>query len=168
MNKPEYSRIADDVVLGDNVKIHGLVNLYGCTIGTDSRIGTFVEIQRGVRVGEKCKISSHSFICEGVSIGKGVFIGHSVIFTNDLFPRAITSDGKPKDSDDWTLLETIIEDYVSIGSGSVILPGIRIGRGSIIGAGSVLTKSVLPNQLWFGNPARFIRNLRNEERITIE
>lgn len=165
MKQVDHSRIADDVILGKNVQIYGLVNLYGCTIGNETRIGTFVEIQRGAKIGSLCKISSHSFICEGVSIGNGVFIGHSVIFTNDLFPRAINPTGQLKGSEDWELVETIVEDYVSIGSGSVILPGITIGRASVIGAGSVLTKSVPPNQLWFGNPARFVRNLRDDELI---
>ena len=143
-----------DVELGENVKYYGFVNLYGCSIGDDSKIGTFVEIQKDASVGKRCKISSHSFVCEGVHIGDDVFIGHGVMFINDKRPRA-SLDGVPI-TDQWTLEETFVEDGASIGSNATILCGVRIGRGALVGAGSVVTKDVPPNATVVGNPARII------------
>ena len=156
----DYRLIAPDVELGENVKIYAFVNLYGCKIGDFSKIGTFVEIQKGVVVGKRCKISSHSFICEGVTIGNGVFIGHGVVFTNDLFPKATNSDGSVQTDKDWDILETKVEDGVSIGSGATLLCGITIGEGAMIGAGSVVTKSVPPGAVVAGNPARAMPNAK--------
>ncbi|HVZ06006.1 acyltransferase [Hyphomicrobium sp.] len=148
--------IASSVKLGSNVKIHhpDLVNLYGCTIGEDTRIGAFVEIQKNVVVGAACKISSHSFLCEGVVIEDGVFIGHSVMFTNDRMPRAVNEDGSPQTEADWVVLPTRVGARASIGSGSVILPGLKIGTGAMIGAGSVVTRDIPDYGVAFGNPAR--------------
>ena len=153
----EFCRIADDVVLGKDVQIHAFVNLYGCTIGDGTRLGTFVEIQKGASVGANCKISSHSFICEGVAIGNGVFVGHGVMFTNTILPRATNASGALQTEADWDMVKTTIEDNVSIGSGSVILCGITLGRDSVIGAGAVVTKSVPAGEIWVGNPARFLK-----------
>lgn len=143
--------------LGVDVKVFGFANLYGCRVGDRTKIGAFVEIQKNATVGRDCKISSHSFICEGVHIGDGVFIGHGVTFTNDKLPGAVTPEGKLKTEDDWTVVETCVEDRAAIGSGATILPGITIGKGAVIGAGSVVTKSVPPGEVWAGNPARFLR-----------
>ena len=153
---PEYSRIAPDVVMGKSVTIYGFVNLYGCTIGDETRIGAFVEITRGAVVGARCKISSHSFICGGVTIEDEVFIGHGVMFTNDRYPRATNEDGSPQTEADWTLLETRICRRASIGSSAVILPGLTIGEGAIVGAGSVVTRDVPPNVTVAGNPAKIV------------
>ncbi|MBY0429707.1 MAG: N-acetyltransferase [Rhodospirillales bacterium] len=147
--------ILNEVRLGRNVRYYSFVNLYGCTIGDDSKIGTFVEIQRGASIGRRCKISSHSFICEGVHLGDDVFIGHGVMFTNDKHPRA-SVDGKPI-TDEWSMLETFVEDEVSIGSNATILCGLRIGRGASIGAGAVVTRDVPPGAVIAGNPARPLR-----------
>lgn len=147
-------RIAPDVKLGEGVKLHAFVNLYGCTIGEHSSIGTFVEIQKGARIGARCKISSHTFICEGVSLGDGVFVGHNVTFINDRFPRATNADGQPQTEADWSCQETVVEAGASIGSGSTILGGLRIGAGAMIGAGSVVTRDVPPGAVVAGNPAR--------------
>ena len=147
-------RIAADVKLGERVKLHGFVNLYGCEIGDDTRIGTFVEIQKGAKIGARCKISSHSFICEGVTIQDEVFVGHGVMFVNDRFPRAANAAGLPQTDDDWTCLETTVEKGASIGSGSTILGGLTIGRNAMIGAGSVVTKDVAPGSVVAGNPAK--------------
>ncbi len=146
-----YSFIQDDVVIEDNCKIFGFCNLYGCKIGRNTKIGPFVEIQKNVIIGENCKIQSHSFICEGVKIGKGVFIGHGVIFINDKYPRAVNEFGKMI-TNEWNLLETIVEDFASIGSGSIILP-VRIGKYSLIGAGSIVTKNIPNHALAYGIPA---------------
>jgi len=148
--------IADSVQLGENVVIHhpSLVNLYGCTIGDGSRVGTFVEIQRGATIGRNCKISSHSFICEGVTIDDGVFIGHGVMFINDLFPRAVNTDGSLQTDSDWTLVRTRVEEGASIGSNATILAGITIGRGAMVGAGAVVTRDVPPFTTVAGVPAR--------------
>jgi acetyltransferase-like isoleucine patch superfamily enzyme len=153
--------IAPTVKLGSNVKIHhpDLVNLYGCTIGDDTRIGAFVEIQKNVIVGAACKISSHSFLCEGVVVEDGVFIGHSVMFTNDLLPRAVNDDGSPQTESDWSVVQTTIRSRASIGSGSVILPGVTIGQAAMIGAGSVVTQDIPDYAIAFGNPARVHRTL---------
>ena len=149
-----YSRIAPDVKLGEGVVIHGFVNLYGCEIGEASRIGTFVEIQKGAVVGPRCKISSHSFICEGVTLEEGVFIGHGVTFINDRFPRAVTEEGELKTEADWTCDKTLVKRGAAVGSGSTILGGITIGEKAIVGAGSVVTKDVPPGAVVAGNPAR--------------
>jgi acetyltransferase-like isoleucine patch superfamily enzyme len=149
-----YQTIAGDVILGQGVFLAQFVNLYGCSIGDYSRIGTFVEIQKGVHIGSNCKIQSHSFICEGVRIKNRVFIGHGVTFINDKLPKTTNLDGTIKRNGDWTCTETTIEDEASIGSGSTILCGINIGRGAVIGAGSVVTKNVPDGQVWVGNPAK--------------
>ena len=152
-----YQTIAEDVILGQDVFLAQFVNLYGCSIGDYSRIGTFVEIQKGVHIGSNCKIQSHSFICEGVRIKNRVFIGHGVTFINDKLPKTTNLDGTIKRNGDWTCTETTIEDEASIGSGSTILCGINIGRGAVIGAGSVVTKNVPDGQVWVGNPAKPIK-----------
>jgi len=151
--------IADSVRLGENVVIHhpSLVNLYGCSIGDGSRVGTFVEIQRGSEIGRNCKISSHTFICEGVTIEDGVFVGHGVMFTNDLYPRAVNADGSLQTDSDWTLVRTRVEQGASIGSNATILAGITIGRGALIGAGAVVTRDVPPFTTVAGVPARPLR-----------
>ena len=157
---PEFSRIADDVKLGRSVKIHGLVNLYGCTIGDETRIGAFVEVTSGAVIGARCKISSHSFICGGVTIEDEVFIGHGVMFTNDLYPRATNDDGRPQGDGDWVLLPTRICRGASIGSSVVVLPGITIGEGAVVGAGSVVTDDVPPYATVVGNPAKVVLSPR--------
>ncbi len=149
--------IADDVKLGRNVRLHGFVNLYGCEIGDESRIGTFVEVQRGARIGRRCKISSHTFICEGVAIEDDVFIGHGVMFTNDRYPRAVTSDGQPQGAADWTCTPTRVRRGASLGSNVTVLCGITIGEGAMVGAGSVVTRDVPPGVVVAGNPARVLR-----------
>lgn len=149
-------RIAPDVKLGQGVKIYDFVNLYGCEVGDETKIGTFVEIQKGARVGARCKISSHTFICEGVTIESEVFVGHGVTFINDRYPRATTGDGEMKSEADWTCEQTTIKRGASIGSGSTILGGITIGEGAIVGAGSVVTRDVPPNATVAGNPARVL------------
>jgi acetyltransferase-like isoleucine patch superfamily enzyme len=149
--------IADDVVIGKGVVIRDFVNLYGCEIGDGCRIGTFVEIQRGVKIGRNCKISSHSFICEGVTIEAECFIGHNVSFINDRSPRA-TRDGRLQTEDDWEVVSTLVERGASIGTGSTILCGIVIGRGAMVGAGSVVTRSVRPGSVVAGPRAREIGN----------
>ncbi len=150
----EFCRIAPDVKLGTGVRIHGFVNLYGCQVGDRTKIGTFVEIQKGARVGCDCKISSHTFVCEGVDIGDRVFVGHNVTFINDRVPRATGAGGTLQTEDDWTPVPTRVEDGASIGSGATILCGVTIGAGAMIGAGSVVTRDVPAGQTWAGNPAR--------------
>jgi acetyltransferase-like isoleucine patch superfamily enzyme len=154
--------ISPDVVFGSNVVIHhpGLVNLYGCRIGDGTRIGTFVEIQRGVVIGRSCKISSHTFICDGVTIDDGVFVGHGVMFTNDRLPRALTDDGRLQTDTDWTLVPTRVARGASIGSHATILPGVTIGEHALIGAGAVVTHDVPPYAVVAGVPARVIRDVR--------
>ena len=152
--------IAPDVKLGKNVKIYDFVNLYGCEIGDNTKIGTFVEIQKGARIGKNCKISSHSFICEGVTIEDGVFIGHHVVFINDKYPRATNARGSLQTEQDWVVQSTFVKTGVSLGSGAVILGGILIGENSIVGAGSVVTKSVPPNTVVAGNPTRVLRSIK--------
>ncbi len=151
-----YTRIAPDVKLGENTKIFCFVNLYGCEIGDGSKVGAFVEIQKGARIGRNCKISSHTFICEGVEIGDGVFIGHNVSFINDRHPRAVNEDGSPQTEADWTLEHTRVEDGASIGTGSTIMCGVTIGRGALVGAGSVVTRDVPAGAVVAGVPARII------------
>lgn len=155
--------IAPDVRLGANVRVFGFTNLYGCEIGDDTKIGTFVEIQRGAKVGRRCKISSHSFICEGVTIEDEVFVGHNVTFTNDLYPRAVTFDGQSQTDADWVCVPTLVKRGASIGSGATLLCGITIGEFAIVGAGSVVTKPVPPYAVVAGNPARIVRTLEPEE-----
>ena len=150
-----------NVRVGEDVKIFKFVNAYGCEIGDGSKIGSFVEIQKGVRIGKRCKISSHTFICEGVEIADGVFVGHNVSFINDLFPRAVNEDGSPQTEEDWQLVRTVVEENASIGTGATILGGIRIGTGAMIGAGAVITKDVPPFAVVVGNPARVIRYIKN-------
>jgi UDP-2-acetamido-3-amino-2,3-dideoxy-glucuronate N-acetyltransferase len=147
------------VKLGRDVKLHAFINAYGCQIGDRTRVGSFVEIQKGVRIGADCKISSHSFICEGVTLEDGVFVGHHVIFTNDRYPRAVNPDGSLQTDADWTVVPTVVERGASIGSGTTILCGLRIGAGALVGAGSVVTKAVPARELWAGNPARLLRRL---------
>ena len=143
----------DDVVFGEGVVVHSFTNLYGCRIGSRTRIGTFVEIQRGAEVGAACKVQSHTFICDGVRIEDEVFIGHGVTFVNDKLPRATDESGALQTESDWELLGTIVERGASIGSGATILSGVRIGRDAIIGAGSVVTRDVAPGETVVGNPA---------------
>ncbi|HEX7175136.1 MAG TPA: acyltransferase [Pyrinomonadaceae bacterium] len=153
----EFCVIAPDVRLGRDVRVYNFVNLYGCEIGDGTRIGAFVEIQKGARVGRNCKVSSHTFICEGVEIDDEVFIGHNVNFINDKYPRATVPDGSLQTEADWTLTRTRVERGASIGTGAVILCGVRIGAGSTVGAGSVVTRDVPPGATVAGNPAREIQ-----------
>jgi acetyltransferase-like isoleucine patch superfamily enzyme len=150
-------RITPDVKLGRGVKLFAFVNLYGCEIGDETRIGTFVEIQKGAHIGARCKISSHTFICEGVTIEDEVFVGHGVTFVNDQFPRATAATGALQTEADWTCQRTLIKRGASIGSGATLLGGITIGEKSIVGAGSVVTKDVPPGVIVAGNPARVLR-----------
>jgi UDP-2-acetamido-3-amino-2,3-dideoxy-glucuronate N-acetyltransferase len=147
-------RLLDDVSLGERVVVHGFTNLYGCRIGDDSRIGSFVEIQRGAEIGARCKISSHSFICTGVTIEDEVFVGHGVTFVNDKTPRATTERGALQDEEDWMLLRTVVERGASIGSGAIVLGDVRIGAGALVGAGAVVTRDVGPGEIVVGSPAR--------------
>jgi acetyltransferase-like isoleucine patch superfamily enzyme len=148
-----------DVQVGKNVIINDFVNVYGCTIDDGTKIGPFVEIQKNVYIGKNCKISSHTFICEGVNIKNGVFVGHNVSFINDKFPFAVNQDFSLKTNSDWELMKTVVNDKVSIGTSSTILGGIQIGENSIIGAGSVVTKDVPANVIVAGNPAKILRQL---------
>jgi acetyltransferase-like isoleucine patch superfamily enzyme len=158
----KFQVIADDVKLGKDVKIFEFVNLYGCEIGDESKIGTFVEIQKGARIGRRVKISSHTFICEGVSIEDNVFVGHGVTFINDRFPRATNAAGELQADRDWKVVPTFVRRGASIGSGSTILCGVVIGEGAIVGAGSVVTADVLPGTIVAGNPARLLRKIEEE------
>ena len=150
-------RIAPDVKLGRDVRIHAFVNLYGCEIGDETRIGTFVEVQKGAKIGARCKISSHTFICEGVTIEAGVFVGHGVTFINDCNPAAITSGGELKTDSDWHCQKTLVKQGAAIGSGATLLGGITIGENALVGAGSVVTKDVPPNTVVAGNPAQILK-----------
>jgi len=152
-----HQQISPSVVLGQGVKIFGFTNLYGCEIGDDTKVGTFVEIQKGAKIGRRCKISSHSFICEGVTLEDEVFIGHGVMFTNDRFPRATSASGALQTEADWTCLPTLVKRGASIGSNATLLCGITIGEGAIVGAGSVVTKDVPPGAIVAGNPARIMK-----------
>lgn len=154
-------RVSSDVVLGDNVRIADFVNLYGCSIGDNSRIGPFVEIQKGATVGGNCKVSSHSFICEGVTIQDGVFIGHSVTFTNDRYPRATNADGTLQADGDWRCVSTVVKRGASIGSGATLLCGIVIGEQAMVGAGSVVTRDVPAGCVAAGNPARIVGTVKD-------
>ena len=151
--------IAPDVKLGRNVRMHAFVNLYGCTIGNDVRIGTFVEIQKGANIGNNCKIQSHSFICEGVTLEEEVFVGHGVTFINDRFPRATNDEGLPKGDGEWKCEPTVVKRGASIGSGATVMCGITIGERAIIGAGSVVLKDVPAGAIVAGNPARVLRSI---------
>src|SRR5438270_10747977 len=158
MDSPQFQpKVAPSVKLGQRVVLNAFTNLYGCEIGDDSKIGTFVEIQKGAKIGRRCKISSHSFICEGVTIEDEVFVGHNVTFTNDLFPRAARPDGSMQTDADWKCVPTLIKRGASIGSSATILCGVVIGEGAMVGAGSVVTKDVPADTLVAGNPARVLR-----------
>ncbi len=153
--------IAKDVILGKNVKLSKFINLYGCTIGDNTKIGAFVEIQKGASIGKNCKVSSHTFICEGVTIGEGCFVGHSVVFINDNSPRAINDKGMMESDPEWRqrFVKTKVGPNVSIGSNVTILGNVTIGESAMIGAGSVVTKDIPSGEIWVGNPARFLRKI---------
>jgi acetyltransferase-like isoleucine patch superfamily enzyme len=155
----EYCRIAPNVRMGQNVSIHAFVNLYGCSIGDNSRVGAFVEIQKNAIIGRNVKVSSHTFICEGVTIEDDVFVGHNVSFINDKYPRATTENGTPQAEADWSVIKTVVKRGASIGTSSTILCGITIGENAVIGAGSVVTHDVPANAIVAGNPARMMRNV---------
>ena len=155
-----YMSIADNVTLGKNVKLADFINLYGCFIDDDTGIGAFVEIQKNAHIGKNCKIQSHTFICEGVTLEDNVFVGHSVTFINDTYPRATNPDGVLQNEGDWHLAPTLVKKGASIGSGSTILGNVTIGENAIIGAGSVVTKDVPPDTIVAGNPARVVKRLR--------
>jgi acetyltransferase-like isoleucine patch superfamily enzyme len=157
-----YFAVSDDVQLGENVRLAKFVNLYGCSIGDNTKIGAFVEVQKNARIGKNCKVSSHTFICEGVSVEDNVFIGHNVTFINDLYPRATTLAGKLQTEEDWAVGKTLVKQGASIGSSSTLLSGITVGEHSIIGAGSVVTKDVPPFCIVAGNPARILRKIEKE------
>lgn len=157
-------KIASDVELGKNVKVCDFVNLYGCQIGDNSKIGTFVEIQKGSKIGKNCKISSHTFICEGVVIEDNVFVGHNVTFINDAYPRATTDQGNLQTEDDWICVPTHVRKGASIGSSATLLCGITVGSNAIIGAGSVVTKDVPEDTIVAGNPAKVIRKINDERK----
>jgi len=162
MDDASTIRISPDVKLGRNVSIYAFVNLYGCEIGDECKIGTFVEIQKGVKIGKRVKISSHSFLCEGVHIQDEVFIGHGVMFINDRYPRSTNLNGSLQTQDDWNIETTIVERRASIGSNATVLCGVTIGEGSIIGAGSVVTKDVPPYTVVVGNPAKVLRSTNKD------
>ena len=157
--QPLCQRIAPDVKLGKNVCIYDFTNLYGCEVGDDVKIGTFVEIQKGVKIGNRCKISSHTFICEGVTLEDEVFVGHNVTFTNDRYPRATNGNGQLQTEADWACIRTLVKRSASIGSGATLLCGITIGENAMIGAGSVVTRDVPPDTVVAGNPARVVKSL---------
>jgi acetyltransferase-like isoleucine patch superfamily enzyme len=154
----EFNCISADVKLGKDVKLSKFINLYGCEIGDDTKIGAFVEVQKKARIGARCKISSHTFVCEGVTIEDNVFVGHGVVFINDSYPRATTAEGALQTESDWRVETTLIKKGASIGSGSTILANLTIGENAIVGAGSVVTKSVPPDSIVAGNPARLLRH----------
>jgi len=162
----EFHCIAPDVKLGKGVKLSKFINLYGCEIGDETKIGAFVEIQKNAKVGRRCKISSHTFICEGVEIQDNVFVGHGVMFINDLYPRATTAGGELQTEADWKVERTVVKQGVSIGSGATILSNVTIGEYSIIGAGSVVTKDVPANVIVAGNPARLLRSINETKRVS--
>lgn len=160
MVEREFVRIAPDVILGREVKVYAFVNLYGCEIGDETKIGTFVEVQRGVRIGCRVKVSSHSFLCEGVTIEDEVFVGHGVMFINDLYPRATVASGALQTEGDWQCIPTLVKRGASIGSNATILCGVTIGERSIVGAGSVVTQDVPDGVIVAGNPARVLRAIQ--------
>jgi acetyltransferase-like isoleucine patch superfamily enzyme len=157
----DNKKIAADVILGKGVVLNAFINLYGCQIGDNTKIGTFVEIQKGSKIGRNCKISSHTFICEGVTIEDNVFVGHNVTFINDLYPRATTASGELQTDDDWNCIPTLVKQGASIGSSATLLSGITVGENAIIGAGSMVTKDVPPNTIVAGNPAKIIRRIES-------
>jgi len=161
----EFCSIAPDVKLGKGVKLSKFINLYGCEIGDETKIGAFVEIQKNAQVGRRCKISSHTFICEGVNIEDNVFIGHGVTFINDIYPRATALDGSLQTEKDWKVGRTVIKRGASIGSGATILSGIVVGENAIVGAGSVVTRNVPPNTIVAGNPAKVLRSIPTEMKV---
>lgn len=161
MGDTRFQRIAADVRLGQNVRIYDFVNLYGCEIGDGTMIGTFVEIQKGAKIGCNCKISTHTFICEGVTIENDVFVGHHVVFINDRYPRATATNGRMQTGEDWQVIPTRVGQRASIGSGAVIVCGVTIGEGAMVGAGSVVTRDVGPRTIVAGNPARLIREIED-------
>jgi acetyltransferase-like isoleucine patch superfamily enzyme len=154
-----YNCITDDVKLGTNVRLSRFINLYGCEIGDETKIGAFVEIQKNASVGRRCKISSHTFVCEGVTIEDNVFVGHGVTFVNDSYPRATTTDGELQTEKDWNVERTVVKRGASIGSGSTILSNLVIGESSIVGAGSMVTRDVPPDSIVAGNPAKILRSI---------
>lgn len=156
----QYQKL-NNVQIGENVRFFSFVNAYGCSVDDNSKIGAFVEIQKGATIGKNCKVSSHTFICEGVHIGDNVFIGHGVMFTNDMFPRATNPDGSPQSEDDWNLMETFVKEGASIGSNATILCGITIGKNALIGAGAVVVKDVPDNAVVVGNPAKILKFLNS-------
>jgi acetyltransferase-like isoleucine patch superfamily enzyme len=160
----DFQCIAPSVKLGKNVRLSQFINLYGCEVGDETKIGAFVEIQKNARVGRRCKISSHTFICEGVDIGDNVFIGHSVAFINDTYPRATRPDGTMQTETDWHVEKTRVLDGASIGSGCTILANVTIGERAIVGAGSVVTKDVPADAIVAGNPAKFLRKVNGERK----
>jgi UDP-2-acetamido-3-amino-2,3-dideoxy-glucuronate N-acetyltransferase len=158
-------RLLHDVVFGTDVVVGPFTNLYGCTIGDETRIGPFVEIQRGARIGARCKVQSHTFVCEGVTVEDEVFVGHGVMFVNDKFPRATKSDGSLQTGEDWQLLETVVERGASLGSGAIVLGGVRVGAGAIVGAGAVVTRDVPPDAVVAGSPARLLTGRSPSPRL---
>jgi len=160
-----YNCISDDVKLGKDVRLSQFINLYGCEIGDETKIGAFVEVQKNVSIGRRCKISSHTFVCEGVTIEDNVFVGHGVTFINDSYPRATTDDGELQTEKDWRVERTVVKRGASIGSGSTILPRLIIGENSIVGAGSMVTRDVPPNSIVAGNPAKIFRSLPSTSEL---
>lgn len=164
----EFQLISPDVKLGKDVKIHKFVNLYGCEVGDGTKIGCFVEIQKGTRIGKNCKVSSHTFICEGVTIEDGVFIGHNVTFINDKYPRATNKNRGLQTEEDWSVQPTVVNREASIGSGATILCNVTIGENAIVGAGSLVTRDVPPNTIVAGNPARVLRRMSERKKLRME
>ena len=158
MSEQKFQRIAPDVKLGKNVRIYDFTNLYGCEIGDDVKVGTFVEIQKGSKIGNRCKVSSHTFICEGVTLEDDVFVGHNVTFINDRYPRATNGAGQLQTESDWNCVQTLVKRGASIGSGATLLCGVTVGEGAMIGAGSVVTKNVPAGAIVAGNPARIVKS----------
>jgi acetyltransferase-like isoleucine patch superfamily enzyme len=163
----EFKCVTASVKLGENVKLAQFVNLYGCEIGDDTKLGTFVEVQKNAKIGKRCKISSHTFVCEGVEIEDNVFVGHGVVFINDIYPRA-TANGQLQTEADWAVAKTVVKKGASIGSGCTILANLTIGENALVGAGSVVTKDVPPNVIVAGNPARVLRPIESETQIEVE